>query len=738
MPLRPTIPDPTPAGPRPPLDDGDAAPARRPDWAATPLGPVETWPPRLRAAADACLDAAGPAVLWWGPDRIQLHNAAFAALAGDGADAALGRPAEPRWRSLLERVAPDVATAGDAPLRIDDARGDARWFVPAPIPVRDDLDATRGVLVLLAEVTGLVSAERAAGARLAERDREIGRLHDGDAPLRAREDRLRSSEERLRFLAALGEATQDLLDAPDILATITRALGERLGADRCYYALIDADQSSAEIGGQWQRDPAMPALPVRAHRVHFCDARFRSFDAGLPFVVDDIDRDERVAAERESYHRVRAIANLSVPLRQDHALVAVIGVHQHAPRRWTDDDVRLVREVAARSWETLRRARSQRALLESEMRLRLATEAVGLGLFDRRLETDEAWCSARVRELFGLAPDEPATGGRLDASIHPEDRARHARAFAAAVDPSGDGLYACEYRVPGPGGVRWLGMTARVSFEPAADGRPVPARLTGVVLDVTEHRRLVEALEEADRRKDEFLAMLAHELRNPLAPMRTVLAVLGREALSAGGRRGLEMGHRQLRQLTLLVDDLLDVARVTRGRIELRPEPVALQRIVGEVADDHGPALRERGQRLVLRMPEAPVVVVADAVRLAQIVENLLSNAIKYGEPGGRVEVCVRDEGDAVSVAVEDDGIGIAPEQLSRVFELFTQIDTAIDRSRGGLGIGLALVRTLVELHGGTIAARSEGVGRGAAFVVRLPRDGPARRADDALPGPGR
>ena len=242
--------------------------------------------------------------------------------------------------------------------------------------------------------------------------------------------------------------------------------------------------------------------------------------------------------------------------------------------------------------------------------------------------------------------------------------------------------------------------------------------------------RAVAALREADRRKDEFLAMLAHELRNPLAPLRNAVGVLSRMLPEdSPQRRAVDMSDRQVRRLTRLVDDLLDVSRITQGKIVLHREPIPIGAAVAEAADAVRPAVEQRGQRLTVRLPGTEPTVLADGVRLAQVFENLLSNAVKYTDAGGSIDVEVEDAGEQVRVLVRDTGIGLPPDQFERVFELFTQVDSSRSRAQGGLGIGLSLVRQLVELHGGTVAVTSEGPGRGACFVVTLPRAGAALAA---------
>ncbi len=238
-----------------------------------------------------------------------------------------------------------------------------------------------------------------------------------------------------------------------------------------------------------------------------------------------------------------------------------------------------------------------------------------------------------------------------------------------------------------------------------------------------EMRHHAEQLAHADRRKDEFLAMLGHELRNPLGAVSNALHVLraGGGAAAATGSRMLDVIERQVRHLSRLVDDLLEVSRITRGEISLRQEPLDLRAVLVRAVETAQPWVDERGHRLALERPPQALTLRGDPMRLEQVFANLLHNAAKYTEPGGHIAVGVEREGDRAVVRVRDDGIGIAPELLPHVFELFTQGETSLDRARGGLGIGLTLVQRIVDLHGGAIEARSEGRGRGSEMVVRLP-----------------
>jgi signal transduction histidine kinase/ActR/RegA family two-component response regulator len=272
-----------------------------------------------------------------------------------------------------------------------------------------------------------------------------------------------------------------------------------------------------------------------------------------------------------------------------------------------------------------------------------------------------------------------------------------------------------------------LGTLALVRAPGAAvyDAATVPlaeelARRAALALD---NARLFDAVREGDRRKDEFLAMLAHELRNPLSPMTTSLALLRSGGEKETIQRALSVMERQLGHVVRLVDDLLDVARITRGKIELHPEPLDLAQAAAQTAENLRSRFTERAQTLRVTLPDVPLPARADATRIDQVIANLLANANKYTPVGGHIELLVERHAGQGVVRVRDDGMGMPPELLGRVFDLFMQSEQALDRSQGGLGIGLTLVRQLIEMHGGTVQARSEGPGCGSEFEVRLPLD---------------
>ncbi len=293
-----------------------------------------------------------------------------------------------------------------------------------------------------------------------------------------------------------------------------------------------------------------------------------------------------------------------------------------------------------------------------------------------------------------------------------------------------------------PGDVAVGGRWFRVAVAPIFDDGSAAGSVC-VLAEITDRRRLevelrarADALAEADRRKDEFLAMLGHELRNPLAPILNAFEVMRQGGTPEGELAEVRgVAERQVRHLARLVDDLLDVSRITSARIRLRSEPVDLVEVIRRVVGSTRPAVDARRHLLTLSAGPGPLPIVGDPTRLEQVLINLINNAVKYTDPGGRIALTAGRavDGDFAEVRVLDDGIGIPAGMLAQVFDLFTQVDRALDRSEGGLGIGLTLVRRLVELHGGTVTARSDGPGRGSEFVVRLPLDA---RAVEAIPDP--
>jgi PAS domain S-box-containing protein len=379
-------------------------------------------------------------------------------------------------------------------------------------------------------------------------------------------------------------------------------------------------------------------------------------------------------------------------------------------------------------------------------------------------ETPELYISPQIEKLLGFTQKEWLENPLLwYAQLHPDDRRRLQLEFARTC--STGVAFRSEYRLHARDG-RLVWVHGEAKLVRAPDGRPL--FLHGVAYDITEAKeaqetmlRLNERLEaivqertlelaraneslraeiqerarleeelrmraeqlaQADRRKDEFLAMLAHELRNPLAPIRNAVEIL---RLSGNDQQTLAhcraMIDRQVSNMTRLIDDLLDVSRITRGKLQLRKERILLDPVVRCAVETSKPLIEARRHKLCVSMPPQDLVLEADSVRLEQVLANLLNNAAKYMDPGGHIWLDSAVKGQTVIIRVRDEGVGIDPELLPEIFDFFTQSQRSLDRAEGGLGIGLGLVSRLVAMHGGSISAHSDGPNRGAEFVLRLP-----------------
>ncbi len=377
----------------------------------------------------------------------------------------------------------------------------------------------------------------------------------------------------------------------------------------------------------------------------------------------------------------------------------------------------------------------------AEARLRLATESARIATWEIDYAAGVGYWTPQAARLWGIQPGVVSVNEWVE-SLHADDRERAAAAWQRAVDH--DAPYEIEFRSRVPaedGSERWF--LSRGIVERDASG--APRRALGVFVDISEQKRFEaalkdreEALRRADRQKDIFLATLSHELRNPLAPIRTAAKLLGNAQLDA---QRLEWARgviqRQVAHMASLLDDLLDIARITQGKVILSRERVLLSAVVDEAVEATRPLMQRKEHRLNLAVAREDVIVDADPVRLAQVISNLLTNAAKYTDHGGSIELATRVSDGHVCIEVKDSGIGLAPEVIPTLFEMFSQVQGEKDRAEGGLGVGLALVKALVDLHGGEVSASSEGPGKGSVFTVRLPRiDGQAASAEAAAQTP--
>ncbi|MDN5938018.1 MAG: ATP-binding protein, partial [Salinisphaera sp.] len=697
---------------------------------------------------------------------------------------------------------------------------------------------------------------------------------------------------RNAFLLALTDAFQDCGDPEAGLALAARTLAEHLDASRAGFIRVYPGLQDSVIIQQTNRDPNMPDILGRRGCVKdFGAAATAGLAAGQTLRIADTATNARTAGN-PGFRAARVRALMAAPARCHGRLAAVLFVHDHKPRRWRRAEADLLREAAERAWAASERVRTEAALRESQTRLRLATDAAGLGVYRWDIRNDRSdWANVRAPQILGLAPNaEAPNAARFSAQFsHPEDRAAFQTALAQARRGGAFAYLGRFYHRNGD--LRWAKFTGQL--ERGADGAPlylhgtiedvtatkereqrdrflaeldgelrilddpdaivaasaqrlgehlqadrcafaeahadqnsfalageydrtgvcpiggknfrmsdfgaeglrlmragqsyvvddvgtdrrvtanvlpayaalqmaavvcVPLHkagrvVAGVTLHQTQPRRwlpaeiaLIEtvanrcwealqraravsdlrareaALREADRRKDEFIAMLAHELRNPLAPVRNGLQILHQCAASEQtAARAHRMAEGQIAHMARLLDDLLDINRLNHGRIELKRQRVWLAPILETAVEVARPRCQAARVALHVTAPAAAVQLDADPTRLAQIIGNLLHNAAKFTQAGGSVWLTVDTvDGDAV-IRVRDNGTGIPAGELERVFETFVQLDGASDRARGGLGLGLSVVKQLVDLHGGQTQAHSAGPGQGSEFVVRLP-----------------
>ena len=717
------------------------------DWGATPLGPLDGWPQSLRTAVSILLGARHPMYVAWGPQLHLLYNDGYRQLLGARAahpERILGQPFHLVWAEAWEQVRPalDDALRGVPTYAEDRAFTVERNGYPETMyatfsssPIRDESGAVAGVLCVCSETTSKVVSQRERDAALAElatsnekltlaadaaefglfdhtlprkgiawnararehfgmpaegpvtgemieralhpddRERVLGAVRalvaapageqryqdeyrtiglvdgrerwilargrvlpgaDGrparlvgttvdisghkqaEGSARASAQEALAAAERLRLLDAIGEATRVAHDPATIMGEATRLLGQQMGVTRVAYADLEADNDRFTIRRDWTAPGA--ASTVGVYSLDLFGSRARAdMREGRTLLIHDVDAELVEADGAAMFNRIGVKAIVCCPLVKGGRLVAMMAVHQDAPRHWTPGEVALVESVVERCWAHIERVRG------------------------------------------------------------------------------------------------------------------------------------AEALRDADRRKSEFLATLAHELRNPLAPIRNGLELMrmqaagnlaGRAANPALVDNVRAMMERQVNHMVHLVNDLLDIARVSSGKLVLQMRRVDLREAIATAVETSRPLIDANGHRLEVELPGMALAVEADPVRISQVVSNLLSNAAKYTPHGGRIVLAARIEDEVLAISVQDNGIGIGAESLGAVFDMFTQVERSLTRSNGGLGIGLSLVRRLVELHGGSVLAESDGVGQGSTFTVRLPlahaAPAPAEAARvDAAPAPG-
>ena len=529
------------------------------------------------------------------------------------------------------------------------------------------------------------------------------------------------AQANLELLASVTDDLARLTNVDEMMRTVGAKLAVHLHLSLCAFVEIDESADQVVIAHEWHRDD-VPGIAGVHRLADFVDPEFiRLARLGEIIVVRDTAADP--VTDPEKFAALKIAAFLCVPLRQSGRWRFALCLYHSEPYHWRDDEIELTRELTVRIWSQLERLRAQAELRESEQRYRT--------LFD---SIDEGFCIIeQVRGENGAPLDfrylEANPAFEIQSGLR-DVVGKTIRQVAPGITEDWFATYDSVVRTGMP--IRFerdLALADRVLELYVFRLEPEALRRIAIIFkDVTARNRLqrqtleqAEVLADLARRKDEFLAMLSHELRNPLAPIANALTLLrlqkNHDPIQQQARGVIE---RQVTQLTHLVDDLLEVSRISTGRVRLRRERVALGGLVERAVESTQALVAQHRHELTVSLPPAPIWLHADAARLEQVVVNLLTNAAKYTDDGGRIALSVRQEGDVAVLRVRDTGVGIAAELLPDIFDLFTQGERSLDRAQGGLGIGLCLVKRLVELHGGTASATSV-LGQGSEFTVTLP-----------------
>ena len=536
--------------------------------------------------------------------------------------------------------------------------------------------------------------------------RMVGAAMDITAREQAKEA-LKASHQREAFLLGLSDALRHAADPVEVQRKAAALLGRQLQALRVHYGEVSAD-------GAWGvvRDDFCDGAPSVVGRYHLDSYKplvMEDLRAGRTLAVDDVETDPRLTSEVRRATRALDIGAYAVaPLLKDGRLVALLVVQFRAPHRWSEAEISLIEEVGERTWAAVERALAEERLAVAHERLTATLKASPVVAFEQDRDLRYVWIENpslryRTEEVVGKTDHELLE--RL------EDAQTLAAIKQRVLDTGAPARE--EVRVFSDGVLRWYDLIV----EPRRSGNEIVGLLcTGT--DITEHKHTEAALKEADRRKNEFLAVLGHELRNPLASIRHGVRLLKATVHPPELQSTIDLMDRQVGLLGRLSDDLLDISRINQDKIELRREPVDLAATLRDAVHALRPQMEEKAQRLETSFAGEPLIVTGDATRLSQVVANLIGNAIKYTGRGGEIRATVDRRGDEAALTIRDSGAGIAADVLPRVFDLFIQADRTDQR---GLGIGLALSKRLVELHDGAIEAHSDGVGKGSAFIVRLP-----------------
>lgn len=522
------------------------------------------------------------------------------------------------------------------------------------------------------------------------------------------------NEKRRNALVKLTDTIRDIKTPEDIIFQACVILGETLGVSRVGYGTIDQVAETLAVARAWDA-PGLDSLPatlnLREYGSFIDDLKLGKFIA-----IDNVEHDPRTREAAAALKGRNAGSFVNVPVTEGDQLVAVIFVNNASARAWLAEDLGLIKEVAERTRTASERLRNEIAVRSSEAKFRTITDAMPQMVWSTRPDGFHDYYNDQWYRFTGVTYGSTDGDGWNDL-FHPDEQQLAWEKWRHSLR-TGE-TYEVEYRLRHHSGhYRWvLGRAQPVRSE---DGEI--ERWMGTCTDIHAQKLVEEAWRRESRRKDEFLAMLAHELRNPLAPISTAAQLI--KLAGANAKRIAQAGDiiaRQVKHMVTIVDDLLDVSRVTRGLVQIQQAPLDLKSVVNGAIEQIQPFIQARHHELLLRITSQRAVVLGDRTRLIQAVSNVLNNAVKYTPPNGHITLELDVMVGHTRISITDNGIGIEPELLPRVFDLFTQAERTADRAQGGLGLGLTLVKSIAELHGGSIQVASEGAGKGSSFVITLP-----------------
>ncbi|MES2465846.1 MAG: PAS domain S-box protein [Verrucomicrobiota bacterium] len=546
---------------------------------------------------------------------------------------------------------------------------------------------------------------------------------------------LKESESRLTFLHQLADEIRPLPDICSIIERSEQMLGRFLNASRCAYASVDPDTGLFSILNDYTDD--CPTTVGEYPLSDFGGRVEKKMQSGRTLIIRDVDGELSDSNALQAFRSIGVKAIICCPLHKNGQLRAMMAVHQTIPRQWTESDVSLVESVVERCWTVVERKRAESELVlamkhaetaaqaaaESAERFQLLGDVISLQVWTATPDGSLDYVNTQCLKYFGTLDESMVLGHSWTQFVHPEDLAGAKESWQRSL-ATGQ-RYTVEFRLRGAehGDFRWFLVRAEAMHD--KDGRI--SKWFGTNTDIHKLKLAQSEAERASRAKDEFLAALSHELRTPLTPvLMTAAALRDDERLPAEVRDQMAMMERNIALEARLIDDLLDLTAISRGKLKLRPEPSDAHSLISLAVEIVRSEAQIRGLTIEQEFAAPLSGLMVDPARFQQVIWNLLRNAVKFTPSGGRIHIQTRDETDAdgrtwFSVAVTDTGIGIDPMALEKIFLPFEQSIAAGDHQFGGVGLGLAIARAIVKLHGGRIEARSDGRKLGATFVVEFP-----------------